>query len=108
MRADMPFPACARHSDGLHLAWAGRGNGGAGAADPGRDRASDLRKSRLDVVKSDFGARAGERQAVGPRVLVAAPQVTSRPGRGFNTRCTAAAHKEPQVKRLTAHLLPEV
>src|SRR5208337_1899352 len=31
-------------------------------------------KSRLDVVKSDVGARAGKRQAVSPRLLAAAPK----------------------------------
>jgi|SRR5271157_483096 len=34
----------------------------------------DLRKSWLDVVKSDVGARAGKRQAVSPRLLAAAPR----------------------------------
>src|SRR5271165_3736262 len=28
--------------------------------------------------------------------------------RGFNTRCPAGAHKEPQVKWLMSYLLPEV
>ena len=39
----------------------------------------DLRKSWLDVVKSDVGTRAGKRQAVSPRLLAAAPR--PRPGR---------------------------
>ncbi len=66
--------------------------------------ASDLGSQDLIIVKSNSADDlVGDR-----RSALVRRQRRPRPSHGFNTWRIAGAHKEPQVKRPTARLLPEV